>query len=468
MHDSRLRVLHAIHDFLPRHRAGSEIYALNLCQELRRRCHVTVLCADYDPSRAHGSLAWRLHKGVPVVECVNNWVFQTLGDTYRSPLIGRRLEQVLDIVQPDVLHVHNLLNLSFDLPAQARARRIPVVATLHDYTLVCASGGQRLHTAEQHVCRAIDVDRCARCFRESPFYDQMTVGRVASVTQTSSALQRLARTGGRLLPAAVVSRTARAVGRAAGPTVTAADITRRLDAARAIFDDVDLFVAPSGSLAEEYRQLGMPPEKLRVSDYGFPALPGQVERVPSDHLRIGFVGSVVWHKGAHVLVESAKLLPRSGWRITIFGDLTVSPGYADMLKRSAGDLPIRFAGGFDRADAASVYSQIDVLVVPSLWLENSPLVIHEAFLAGAPVVGSRIGGTTDLVHDGVDGFLYEPTSPVALADILRRLIEKPEVVRELAGRAPAVKTIERDAAEWLSLYDEVTSDATRPQPPSPA
>ena len=148
-----LNVLHAIHDFLPRHRAGSEIYTLNLCGKLQNRCHVSVLCADFDPSREHGSVRWRLHDGVPVVEIANNWEFQTFADTYCSDLIGTRLRQVLKAIQPDVVHVHNLLNLSFELPALAHASGIPVVATLHDYTLVCASGGQRLHRAEQHGSR---------------------------------------------------------------------------------------------------------------------------------------------------------------------------------------------------------------------------------------------------------------------------------------------------------------------------
>src|SRR5262245_60836195 len=91
----RLRLLHAIHDFLPRYQAGSEIYALELGRELAQRHHVTILCADYDPSRAHGDLVWRVHDGLPVVEIVNNWVCASFEDTYRPPLIGDRLRHVL-------------------------------------------------------------------------------------------------------------------------------------------------------------------------------------------------------------------------------------------------------------------------------------------------------------------------------------------------------------------------------------
>ena len=75
-------------------------------------------------------------------------------------------------------------------------------------------------------------------------------------------------------------------------------------------------------------------------------------------------------------------------------------------------------GRFERDHVADVYSQFDVLVVPSLWLENSPLVIHEAFMAGVPVVGARIGGISDLVRDGENGLLYPPESSAALAAAL--------------------------------------------------
>src|SRR5262249_24159872 len=149
---ARVRILHAIHDFLPRHQAGSEIYAFELCRAQRGTHDVTVLCADFDPERPHASVDRRIYDGVPVVEAVNNWVCVSFEDTWRPPLVADRIAHVLRDVQPDVVHVHSLFNLSFDLPSMAHACGARVVATLHDYTLVCPSGGQRIHRADQHVC----------------------------------------------------------------------------------------------------------------------------------------------------------------------------------------------------------------------------------------------------------------------------------------------------------------------------
>src|SRR4029079_12294240 len=101
-------------------------------------------------------------------------------------------------------------------------------------------------------------------------------------------------------------------------------------------------------------------------------------------------------KGVHVLLDAVRGLPSDGYELKIFGNPDVFPEYAAGLRAAAAGLPVRFMGAFDRERVAEVYGQIDVLVVPSLWLENSPLVIHEAFMAGIPLCGARPARTREL------------------------------------------------------------------------
>ena len=116
-------------------------------------------------------------------------------------------------------------------------------------------------------------------------------------------------------------------------------------------------------------------------------------------------------------------------------------------------------GRFSRDRAAEAYAQIDVLVVPSLWLENSPLVIHEAFMAGVPVVGARIGGIPDLLADGRGGLLFDPASPSALGATLQTLIDDPSRVQALAKAIPRVKPIDEDARAWERVYVDLAGAA---------
>jgi glycosyltransferase involved in cell wall biosynthesis len=450
-----LRLVHAIHDFLPRHRAGSEIYAATLCMELvRRGHHVTVMCAEYDPGRPHGHVAWRTHEGLPVAEVVNNWACGSFDDAYAPPVVGTRLAQLLDALEPDVLHIHSLLNLSLDLPRLARARGIPVAATLHDHSLVCPSGGQRLHQAEAHVCHDIDTARCARCFRQSPFHQQAAFARVAGAPRIAAPARSLIQTLTVRLPA--LSRRVRAASMPAlSLAVDQTAIERRLAAARRAWDDLDAIVAPSQALADAFRHLGFGDTRLAVADYGFePA--SAVPRVrPGTPLRIGFIGTLVWHKGVHVLVEAVRGL--AGAELLLFGDPAVFPGYVADLRARAARLPVRFMGAFDDAGRSGAFGEIDVLVVPSIWPENSPLVIHEAFMAGVPVVGSAIGGIPELVRDGVSGLLVTPGSVAALHTALASLVADPALVARIARQLPKVRTIAEDATEWEARYRALVS-----------
>jgi len=447
-----MRILHAIHDFLPRHRAGSEIYAFELARELSASAEVFVVAAEYDPGVPHGTIRWRPYQGIAVAEIVNNWQFGHFRETYSSERINAQFRHVLDATRPDVLHVHNLLNLSFDLPRIAKERGIATVATLHDYTLVCPSGGQRVHVAESHVCESIDPERCARCFSQSPLSSQMGAARLTGGL-ASAAIARAGRVLFQLAPSlsATLIKPLNASGIAAG------DVRKRLAAARQVFESIDLCVAPSRSVADEFCRLGFSRDRLHVSDYGFRGSTEPVRRARADDqpLRIGFVGTLVWHKGVHVLLEAARQL-HGAFEVHIYGDPDVFPQYFATLRAAAGPQVV-FEGAFDRERVDDVYGSLDVLVVSSLWPENSPLVIQEAFMHRVPVVAARVGGIPELVLDGESGLLYDAFDAESLRASLQRLIDDRPLLERLSDHSPAVKSIAQDAREWQERYRAVVT-----------
>jgi glycosyltransferase involved in cell wall biosynthesis len=443
----RLRILHAIHDFLPRHRAGSELYAYDLASAQAASHDVWVLAAEYEPTMPHGALRWRAYEQLPVIELINNWAFRTFDETYESPRLNRQIAHVLHAIQPDIVHVHNLLNLSFELPRLARERGARAVATLHDYTLVCAAGGQRVHTADAHLCETIDPDRCARCFAESPLGSQFAAGR----TLGAGTLFKAAAHFYRRAPS-VTRFLARTVG--GSPSVTSEDLRRRLAASWSVFDMLDAVVAPSQSMATEYTRLGVSPRRLEVSSYGSTVVVQPRRTRASSVPNIGFAGTLIWHKGPHVLLQAARML-RGSFTITLHGDPAVAPDYFEDLKRQAHGLPVRFAGPFERTGMAGVYESLDLAVVPSLWPENAPFVIQEALAYRVPVVGSAIGGIPEFVHPGVNGALFECGSPASLAEVLQRLIDDPAERVRLGSSPVSIKSITQDAAEWDVRYERV-------------
>jgi len=217
-------------------------------------------------------------------------------------------------------------------------------------------------------------------------------------------------------------------------------------------------------MGDEFVRLGVSPAKLRVLDHGFARLANQAqaggaggtrERGHASPLRIGYVGTLVWHKGVHVLIDACRALPNHSFELHLFGDPDVDPGYSEDLRQRAAGVAVRFRGEFTRDAVLDAYSNLDVVVVPSLWPENSPLVIREAFMARVPVVGARIGGIPELVTDGKNGLLYDPLSPTDLTRALRTLVDDRRMLESFARNCPAVKSMDVHAREWESIYSDL-------------
>jgi glycosyltransferase involved in cell wall biosynthesis len=169
---------------------------------------------------------------------------------------------------------------------------------------------------------------------------------------------------------------------------------------------------------------------------------------------VAYAGALHPSKGVQVLVQAAGLLPPGTAAVTVAGDLDAYPAFARALRAAAGPA-VAFCGRLDRAGVGALLARSDVLAVPSLWFENAPLVVSEAFGAGIPVVASDIGALAEKVRDGIDGLLHPQGDSAALAATLRRLAEEPGLLERLrSGVRPGATRAEHHTA-MLSLYAEL-------------
>ena len=81
-----------------------------------------------------------------------------------------------------------------------------------------------------------------------------------------------------------------------------------------------------------------------------------------------------------------------------------------------------------------VFDRCDAIVVPSIWAENSPLVIHEALQAGVPVITADYGGMAEYVGHEQNGLLFAHRDPTSLAQQMQRLVDAPQWAREMGRR----------------------------------
>jgi MoaA/NifB/PqqE/SkfB family radical SAM enzyme len=187
------------------------------------------------------------------------------------------------------------------------------------------------------------------------------------------------------------------------------------------------------------------------SPYGFDGNRASVVRnePTSATIQFGFLGRVIPVKGIHLLLNAFRAT-RGDARLRIHGGLNGQEGF---LRAIAGDdQRIEFRGAYDNDDLSAVLSGIDAVVVPSLWIENAPLVIQESKLAGIPVITSDAGGMAELVLHGVDGYVFPLGDEPALTHMLQGLIDEPEKLRSLRVDHGAVREIADDALGCLRHY----------------
>jgi glycosyltransferase involved in cell wall biosynthesis/MoaA/NifB/PqqE/SkfB family radical SAM enzyme len=434
-----MKILHVIHGYPPRYNAGSEVYTQTLCHALADRHEVHVFTREEDSFSPECGLRQERDRDDPRValHVVN---LPHTRDRYRHPGVDEQFSAVADRVRPDVVHVGHLNHLSTSLVHVAAGRGIPVVFTLHDFWLACARGQFiQTHPADPAdpwaVCDGQEDRKCAeRCYARS----------------FSGAAEE----------------------REEDAAYWAGWVGRRMRHVREAMERVDLFIAPSRSLLRRFRaEVGVEERKLVHLDYGFDLtrLTGR-RRSPGEPFTFGYIGTHIPAKGIHHLLQAFGEV-RGDARLRIWG--RPRGPETEALRSVARQLPtgvserVEWMGEYrNQAVVAEVFDRVDAIVVPSVWAENSPLVIHEAQHARVPVITANEGGMAELVEDGVNGLLFAHRDPRALAVQMQRLADDPILairlgergsLRTESGGAPCVR---EHALRVEELYGRVVERRT--------
>jgi GT2 family glycosyltransferase/glycosyltransferase involved in cell wall biosynthesis len=449
-----MRILEIVHGFPPAATGGTELYARAHALALRDAGdEVVVLAREADASRADYDVRREKRDGLDLFRVNNTFrSIRSFEETYRNDAIGTVAAQVIDEVAPDVAHVHHLTGLSTTIIGLLAERNIPCVFTLHDYWLLCHRG--QLLDAAYQLCDGPGTEGCGAC-----------LGSAGGIGAVGFAGAGVVRGLERRLPAATGRQVRRAAEWGAALIASTEEVQhqerRRIDHMREVCGQVRHFLAPSRFIRDRFVAFGMDPARVTVAPNGVDHVPFVGFRRQSSvttgsrALRLGFLGNQMISKAPHLLLEAAAGLPVGSVSVDLFGacsDYHGDAGYRQQLEPLLGGDGVRVHGPIPHDAVAAALASIDVLVVPSIWPENAPLVIQEAFIAGIPVVASRIGGIPEMVTDGTNGLLFTAGDAADLSRTLARLIDEPGLVDRLRDGIPAVRSIEEDVGFARGLY----------------
>ncbi|MFQ5505738.1 MAG: glycosyltransferase family 4 protein [Planctomycetota bacterium] len=459
-----MKMLVVVHWFPPLETAGTEVYTFNLAKALQARGNeVHVYYTQRRADRPQYEMTRGTHEGLPVFEVVHNLEYDSFRNVYKNEVMEAHLRNVLDEVRPDVVCVQHLHFHSIGYIGIIKERGIPIIYTLAEYLNICLRNGW-LVNLQFELCDGPAPEKCVGCTEYLPAPTEAGVPASSPEPFRNRPRYSLRRFLRKLRHRFMASRT-RAGESGGGPANPWLEAVRlRWSEIKAQLDMVDLFIAPSRFLREQFIRAGMiDRDRIIHSDYGFDHRPFRDmdrKRTHSKTLRVGFIGQVGEQKGVDVLVEAFNGLPDDEIECQVWGSLEAFPYHVEQLKKLRRHQGVKFMGRYQNTRIAEVLGGIDVLVVPSLWYENSPLTIHEAFMAGVPVITGNQGGMAELVESGVSGLLFEIGDVLDLRRQIQRLIEEPGLLAGLRRNIPRVKTIEEDAREMEQRFHALL-DAAR-------
>ncbi|MCA8942946.1 MAG: glycosyltransferase family 4 protein [Planctomycetes bacterium] len=434
-----MKLLYVVHQFFPECHSGTEQYCLATAREARRRGDdVEILSLEpiYD-RQDPPLLVFDLPYDGFRVRRLRHWEGlnpnEILRD-YENPVVARMFRDLLQEVDPDAIHFFHLRNLGSDLLEVAHDLGVRSIVNLMDFWYLCPRF--TLLRSDGGLCEGPPDGGigCVSCAYPGLEHTASDDAAVTLARDAATGLQGSLSGGGAAAKLAALLRR---------PAVQ----IRRLALA-------DGIVAPSRFLADMFARNGLPRDRMTVVPYGLEK--GRVRRSevdrPRDPLRVAFAGVLSPWKAPHLLVEAVRRIDAE-LELTIHGrteEYMFRDYIAGVLAKAEGDPRIRFPGPFSREQLDDVLAATDVLVVPSTWYENTPFVVLEAFEAGVPVIASNLGGLSEVVRDGENGYLFDAGSAESLAAVLRQCIEDPARLRELTVEPGG--TIEINYETFRRLY----------------
>ena len=450
----KMKVVLTVHQFVPDYAAGTEVLTFETAKGLKQRGHdVCVVTAfpDQQDLRDEERFDSYSYQGIRVERFRHGYVPMGAQSNiteieYRNELFGTRFRDLLESMQPDIVHFFHLARLSASLVEASYQLGIPTVLTPTDFWFVCPTVQLRLPNGA--MCRGPNR-KSANCLKH-----------LAQLNQAREVSGQYSKLPDWLLGITIWANQVGIIKSDWFAEHIAALVARH-DYLQQQLNNVGRVLVPTRLMEDILTYNGLRPDRVAFAPYGINL--AQIQRHPrpgGDKLHVGFIGTLYEHKGVDVLVRAVRSLdPDLPLELKIFGRLEDFPDYSSELRRLAADDPrICFCGTFPNASIGEIFDSLDVLVVPSIWYENTPLVIYSAQAAGCPVVASDLPGMAEVIHHEDNGLLFPPRSIVDLAKALRRLCADRALLHNLAKHAIMPRSILDYVNQVEGVYEEVVAE----------
>ncbi|BAQ61785.1 glycosyl transferase group 1 [Geminocystis sp. NIES-3708] len=411
----RLKILIISHGHPELIKGDGEIAAYNLFKELRSRDNCDVVFLAYrqgEPIYSSTPFETLKSDGSEVLITGGNFDYFILSQL-NTRLTCYEFRSFLESFAPNVVHFYHYIHLGLEAIREVHkyAKNIPIIVTLNDYWAICNHNGKMVKTSDYKLCSDPNPIDCHKCF----------------------------------------------------PHKTPEDFQLRKMYIKSFFNLVDVFIAPSQFLLERYLNWGIAREKIIYIEHGqltvTPVPPRKLLDQQRNHF--AYFGQLNIFKGIFILLESIEKLTketRKNISLDIYGaNLELQPKsfqnrFSELLNKTKDC--VRYIVYGQSAELAQLISNVDWVIVPSIWWEVAPLVIEDAFMHKRPVICSNIDNMNQKVQHEKSGLHFKVGDPIDLANCITRAVNEEGLWEKLSTGISERLTIQEVADKTQKLYVE--------------
>ena len=368
---------------------GADTYYFQLSSLLRAKGHEVIEFCLRHPKNLFSKYSDYFVDGLTH----ENWKDETIEKKVRAYINGiynfeakQKIKLLIEKARPDIAHIHNIFyQISPSILGPLKNAGIPIVHTLHDYQVVCASNNLYCNGKICEACRRV---RYYNILRKRCYNNSLSASFLAFSAKVIHSMFKM------------------------------------------YHQKIDIFISPTQFLKDKVTSTAINESKIIV----IPHPVDLSDYEPNYNFRdyVVFAGRFVRHKGILTLVRTFDGLPI---KLILLGSGELQPEIEDYIKTYRLK-NVNLAGFLIGKQFQQVIKKAKFVIVPSEWYENSSMVILESFAMAKPVIGSNIGGIPELVSEDV-GLLFEPGNIEDLRDKIATLYNNDDLVRTLGKNARA-------------------------------
>jgi glycosyltransferase involved in cell wall biosynthesis len=439
----RLRVVHCIGFYFPDSTGGTEVYVRDLTKALlSHSIDGTIIAATNGEADRY---RWQ---GFDVIRYRPDATDKPTESPDGGHLAKTAFQKIVEGTKPDLFHLHSwTTGAGLDHLRQVAELGIPSVVTMHVPAALCMRGTMLLEGVRPCDGR-IDDTRCARCFAMCRGLPRPAAWLISQLPKWDFHDSEISRISSRAT--ALLSIGAGAVRKA-----------RQLHAMVALSKRI---VAPSQWVRAALTANEIPLHKIVVSaqaasDTFSRRAPRRRPRDHGNEVVIGFLGRLVVEKGPDLVIQAmahvSKDLPV---RLRVAGTGEEQTYERRIRRLAARDPRIEMVGLVEHEQVSEFLESIDVLAVPSRYMETGPLVVQEAQALGVPVMGANLGGIAERIRDGIDGWLLPFDDARAWAEAIVEAVNDRDKLARLSQNMQRTRTVADIASDMASLYHDVMAE----------